>query len=117
MRIDFPGKPPRTARFNPSARLRDELQALAGGHAKIRSHSEKSWASITFAGTRHRLELAFEGEPATEAAETFIASLPDHEFAIRGRLVADAAVVSVDHRMAPEPRMVVQIEVLMLEEE
>lgn len=117
MRIDFPGKPPRTARSNPSARLRDAVQALAGGHAAIRNHSEKSWASVTFAGTRHRMDLAFEGQEAVEAAEMFIAFLPEHEFSIRGRLVADAAVTSVDHRLAPEPRMDVQIELLLLDEE
>ena len=117
MRIDYPGRPPRTARSNPSARLREELQVLAGGHAEIRSHSEKNWASVTFAGARHRLELAFAGEQAVEAAENFIAFLPEHEFSIRGRLVADAAVVAVDHRIAPEPRMDIQVELLLLDEE
>lgn len=117
MRIDFPGRPPRTARSSPSARLRDALQVLAGGKAEIRTHSEKSWASVTFAGTRHRLELMFEGQEAVEAAELFIAALPDHEFSIRGRLVADAAVVSVDHQIAPEPRMDVQVELLLLDDE
>lgn len=117
MRIDFPGRPPRTARSNPSARLRGELQALAEGHAEIRKHSEKSWASVTFAGTRHRLDLAFAGEEAVEAAENFIAFLPEHEFSVRGQLVADAAVVSVDHRIGPDPRMDVQVELLLLDEE
>ena len=117
MQLDFPGRPPRTARSNPSTRLRQELQALAGGHAEIRTHSEKSWASVTFAGTRHRLDLAFAGEDAVAAAEQFIAFLPEHEFSIRGRLVVDAAVVAVDHRIGPDPRLDVQIELLLLDEE
>jgi hypothetical protein len=104
-------------RRNTSERLREDLQALARGHAEIVSHSEKSWASITFAGTRHRLDLAFAGEKAIEAAETFIAWLPEHEFAIPKQLVADAAVTSVDHRVLPEPRMEVQVELLLLDEE
>ena len=108
---------PRGPRRGASERLREELQALAGGHAEFLAHSERSWASITFAGTRHRLDLAFAGEDAVEAAENFIAYLPEHEFAIRGQLVADAAVTSVDHRIGPGPRMEVRIELLLLDED
>jgi hypothetical protein len=116
MRID-PLPLPRGPRRTTSERLREELQGLAEGHALILAHSEKSWASITFAGTRHRLDLAFEGAAAVEAAETFIAYLPEHEFAIRRQLVADAAVIAVDHRIGPEPRMEVRIELLLLDDE
>ena len=108
---------PRGPRRGATERLREELQALACGHAEILAHSEKSWASITFAGTRHRLDLAFAGADAVEAAENFIAYLPEHEFAIPGQLVADAAVTSVDHRIGPDPRMEVRIELLLLDEE
>jgi hypothetical protein len=45
----------------------------------------------------------------------FITFLPEHEFAIPGQLVADAAVVEVDHRLTP-PRMIVTCELLLLEE-
>ena len=108
---------PRGPRRGATERLREELQALACGHAEILAHSEKSWASITFAGTRHRLDLAFAGADAVEAAENVIAYLPEHEFAIPGQLVADAAVTSVDHRIGPDPRMEVRIELLLLDEE
>jgi hypothetical protein len=116
MRIE-PLPLPRGPRRSTSERLREELQALAGGHALIEAHSERSWASITFAGTRHRLDLAFEGDEAIEAGENFIAYLPEHEFAIPRQLVADAAVTSVDHRIGRDPRMVVRIELLLLDEE
>jgi hypothetical protein len=116
MRIE-PLPLPRGPRRSTSERLREELQALAGGHALIEAHSERSWASITFAGTRHRLDLAFEGREAVEAGEKFIAYLPEHEFAIPRQLVADAAVTSVDHRIGRDPRMVVRIELLLLDEE
>lgn len=108
---------PRGPRRGAIERLREEIQALAGGHAEILSHSEKSWASITFAGTRHRLDLAFAGADAVEAAESFIAFLPEHEFAIPRQLVADAAVTAVDHRIGPDPRMEVRVELLLLDEE
>ena len=102
-------------RREPRLRLREALFALAKGQATIVSHDEKSWASITFAGTRHRLELVFEGSAAIEAAELFIAFLPEHEFDIPGQLVADAAVTAVDHRLEP-PRLQVSCELLLLEE-
>ena len=95
--------------------LRKALLELARGEATILGHSEKSWASITFAGARHRIELEFEGAEAVAAGELFIAFLPEHEFAIPGQLVADAAVTAVDHRLEP-PRMQVGCELLLLEE-
>jgi len=104
-------KPRRTT----SDRLRDALMELAAGAARIASHRETAWASVTFAGTRHRLELLFEGAEAIAAGETFIAELPDHEFAIPRQLVADAAVTEVDHRLDP-PRLAVSIELLLLED-
>ena len=110
-------RPPRATRRTPSDDLREELKTLAGGHAEFLAHSEKSWASVTFAGTRHRLDLAFAGEDAIAAAEGFIAFLPEHEFAIPRQLVADAAVTAVDHSIGPDPRMEVRIELLLLDEE
>ena len=92
------------------------LAELAEGHGRVLAHNEVAWASVTFSGTRHRLRLAFDGPSAIEAGESFIALLPEHEFAIPGQLVADAAVVEVDHRLAPDPRLTVTAELLLLEE-
>ena len=112
------GKPKaaRPPRRGPREKLSEALLALAEGKARIAAHSEKSWASITFAGARHRVELVFEGAEAVEAGECFIAFLPEHEFAIPGQLVADATIVEVEHRIVPDPRMVVQCELLLLED-
>jgi hypothetical protein len=113
----FDSKPPAPPRVRKSTgeRLREALVALAGGHGKIAAHREKSWASITFAGARHTLELVFDGASAVEAGEQFIAMLPDHEFAIPGQLVAEANVTAVDHRLQP-PRMQITCELLLLED-
>lgn len=108
---------PRGPRRGATERLREELQTLARGHAEFLAHSEKSWASITFAGTRHRLHLAFAGTDAVEAAEAFIVDLPEYEFAVPRQLVADASVTAVDHRIGPDPRMEVRIELLMLDDD
>jgi hypothetical protein len=111
-----PGKSaPRKRRKGARERLAEALTDLAQGKGRIAAHSETGWASITFAGTRHKVELVFEGADAVEAGECFIVFLPEHEFTIPGQLVADAAVVDVDSRLDP-PRLAVICEILLLEE-
>ena len=106
----------RTARRRTAGeRLAEALGSLAQGRARIISHAESAWASITFAGTRHKLVLEFTGSEAVEAGECFIAFLPEHEFTLPGQLVADAAVTEVDHRLDP-PLLRVACELLLLEE-
>ena len=106
---------PTHVRRETTDRLREALLALAQDQATILSHAETRWASVTFTGARHRVELMFDGTEAIEAAERFIAFLPEHEFDILGQLVADAAVTEVEHRLAP-PRMTVRCELLLLED-
>ena len=111
----------RARRYRPrrttADRVREALLALAEGQASPLTHEEKSWASITFSGTRHELMLDFDGSEACEAGERFIANLPDHEFSIPGQLVAEASVREVDHRFGGEDeRMVVTAVLLLLEE-
>lgn len=101
---------------SPGERLVEALQALASGHGEVLSHRETAWASITFSGKRHSLRMRFDGVVAAEAGESLIAALPDHEFAIPGQLVADATVTEADHRLLPEERLEVLIEVLLLDE-
>ena len=105
----------RKRRRSPGEKLIEALMVLARGKGAITRHTERSWASITFAGTRHRVEMLFEGDEAVEAGECFIAFLPEHEFAIPGQLVADAAVTEVDSTLCP-PQLRVTCELLMLEE-
>ena len=112
------GKPPGPplARRSAGDRVRSALLALSEHRCQVVTHTEKAWASITFAGARHSLSLIFAGAEAVEAGERFIANLPEHEFAIPGQLVADAGIVEVEHRLAPSPRLVVQCELLLLED-
>ena len=107
---------PRRPRRTPSDRLREALLALGEHRGQVLAHSERAWASITFAGARHGFILLFAGEDAVAAGERFIAALPDHEFALAGQLVADATVTEVEHRLLPSPRLIVTCEVLLLEE-
>ncbi|WP_284125977.1 hypothetical protein [Parerythrobacter aestuarii] len=96
--------------------MRTALLALSGNQGEVRHHSETAWASITFAGTRHRLRLEFEGVEAVAAGEELVAALPDHEFTIPRQLVADATVTGVESALEPAPRMLVECELLLLED-
>ena len=96
-------------------RLREALLELAQGKATILHHAEKNWASVTFAGTRHTVELTFEGAIAVEIGELLIALLPEHEFEILGQLVADATVIEVEHQLEPA-LLRVRCELLLLED-
>ena len=61
MYFDNKHRSARPLRRTPAIRLREQLLELAEGKATLLGHEEKSWASVTFAGTRHRIEPAFEG--------------------------------------------------------
>lgn len=121
MRIDVEGDramavTARRGQRQPWAQILAAVLRLAGGKAELLRHSERPWASVTFSGTRHAIALAFAGADALAAGEAFIAALPEHEFTIPRQLVADATVTSVDHETLPEPRMVVEVELLLLED-
>ena len=100
----------------PWLQLLAAVTELAGPRAELIRHTERGWASITFSGTRHLMLLAFTGADAVAAGEWFIAALPEHEFAIPRQLVADATVVAAEHTLLPVPKLVVEIEMLLLED-
>ena len=106
----------RAARRTPWLPLLSTLMELAEGKAELIRHSERSWASVTFSGTRHTVVLSFTGTEAVAIGESFIDALPEHEFAIPSQLVADAAIVEVHHTVLPDPRLEVTAELLLLEE-
>lgn len=107
---------PRPDQRGPWARLLTALLTLAGPHAEFRQHTERPWASVTFSGTRHTVTLAFDGIDAVERGEAYAAALPDHEFAIPGYIVADAAVIALEHSQLGSPGLVVEAELLLLED-
>ncbi|WP_246449618.1 MULTISPECIES: hypothetical protein [Qipengyuania] len=109
-------KAPVRPRRSTTDRLRTALAVLGDHQGQVLTHSERPWASITFAGARHSFAILFAGDAAVASGERFVAALPDHEFAIPGQLVADANIVEVEHRLLPSPRLVVQCELLLLED-
>jgi hypothetical protein len=106
----------RAARRTPWMPLLSAMLDLGQGKGELVRHSERSWASVTFSGTRHTVVLAFTGAEAVAAGEALIDTLPEHEFTIPRQLVADATIVAVDHTALPEPRLEVTAELLLLEE-
>ena len=99
----------------PWARLLDEVLRLAGPDAELLSHAERPWASATFSGVRHTITLAFTGR-AIDQGEDFATALPEHEFAIPGHLVADAAITGMIQQTTPCPRLTLEVQLLLLEE-
>ena len=63
----------RTRRPGSRDRVAEALLALGGERAVLVGHRESPWASITFAGSRHRAELLFEGEVAARLVGEFVA--------------------------------------------
>ena len=119
MQVDPIANPParsQRTRRSTGDRVRMAVLSLANGIGEVQHHSEKAWASITFAGTRHTLRLIFEGDTAVAAGEDLVAALPDHEFTIPRQLVADANVTGVESTLLPEPRTLVECELLLLED-
>ncbi len=102
-------------RRNAGERLRRALERLCEGQGCVLRHRETDWASISFAGTRHTIDLRFEGAEGIAAGEEFITILPDYEFAIPGQLVVEAQIREVDHTLHP-PLMLVSCEMLLLED-
>ncbi|MBS0255936.1 MAG: hypothetical protein JSS36_12215 [Proteobacteria bacterium] len=112
------GPPPAKARAprRPWARLLAEVLALGEGRGELLRHAERPWASVTFSGTRHSLALRFAGLEAVEAGERLIDALPEHEFTLPGQLVADAVITAVSLDALPQPVLVVEAELLLLED-
>jgi len=100
----------------PWLHLLSAVLQLAGGKAELLRHSERPWTSVTFSGSHNTIALNFSGLEAIAMGEAFIAALPDHEFTLPRQIVADASVVAVDHAVSPEARLMVEVELLLLEE-
>jgi hypothetical protein len=84
--------------------------AAAGCPIAVATSDWTRWASATFTGARHSLTLTASASPMLDA---WLVGLGEHEFALRGYLVADIHV----RRMArTEGVVTVVIEALTVEE-
>ena len=70
------------------------LRTMGAAHdVRVESIAARPWASATFVGTRYRVSLS---GPAVPGFRSWLDSLPEGEFALRGHLVADLAIDSVE---------------------
>ena len=66
------------------------ISARAAGAAMIVcATDERSWASATFAGVRHRIDLQVDQDATTD---DWLARLPEADLPLRGHLVAELTV-------------------------
>lgn len=71
--------------------IRAVLEVCGEGSELVGAH-EREWASATFSGARHSLDLLIQAKDEGGALPDTIARLPDHEFDLAGEIVADCAV-------------------------
>jgi hypothetical protein len=70
--------------------LLSQILALLGPGIRLLHAHEREWASITFTGARHRFVLEIpESAMIQPAILRALTGLPDHEFNLRGEIVAD----------------------------
>lgn len=67
-----------------------------GAAVAFESLRSRPWASITFAGERHKLVLCLPGPGAQAAVDAFLEGLEDREFALRDHVVADIEVTGME---------------------
>ncbi|MDG6079767.1 hypothetical protein E3U23_11260 [Erythrobacter litoralis] len=101
--------------FGTAAKLREQLLALADDRGVVLAHSERSWRSATYAGTRHIVSIEFAGHSSMIAGEAMLAALPSHEFILPGELVCEATIKSAERKAAPVSRLTAIVELLLLE--
>lgn len=93
-----------------AAALLRAIRAWDGGAVLLEEQHSRPWASATFVGARHRLEIRLAGMDAERRAERLAGALPQMEFSLARLLVADVAVAA-----RPAPAALV-IEALVLDE-
>lgn len=83
--------------------------AAAGCPIGIARSEMERWASVTFAGARHRIVLTGAASPALNR---WTARLPEAELALRGHLVAD---LTIERRTRQAERVTIELEILTVE--
>ena len=89
------------------------LQARAGAGATIGASRSEAWASATFRGARHAINLHLAGEEATARGAQLAEALDGIEFDLPGHLVAD---IHVRSRIADADGVTLEIEALTVED-
>ncbi len=73
------------------------LVGASAGHGRIVRRTGKAWASATFTGMRHTIEMDFTGPQDVAAGKALAAWLHEREFNLKGHIVADISVTQETH--------------------
>ena len=87
--------------------LRDCFGAL-GAAVTFEKVTSRPWASITFAGERHRLVLRLPGPGAEAAVEGFLDGLEEREFPMRGHILADIEAAGFEREAEGQIRLTLE---------
>lgn len=79
-------------RKDAAARLVQAVLDGIGTTATLHGADEREWASATFSGARHGLDLSIRLPSADAQPPAFLAQLPEWEFDLPGEIVADCSV-------------------------
>ncbi|MEQ1509563.1 MAG: hypothetical protein ABL909_04075 [Sphingopyxis sp.] len=82
--------------MNNAHRICQKVLTLIGPAAELIEAQERPWASATFSGARHIIILRIPLADDAASAPAILSSLPDHEFALPGEIVADCTVTMQD---------------------
>ncbi len=105
---------PRPQRRDCQGQLLAALQAMTGADVTIEQATMRPWCSATFLGAQHRIQLKIAGTDANGRAGRMTEALRDHEFTLRGHIVADVSVDEV--REDNDTGAVVSLAVLTIED-
>ena len=79
-----------------------------GAAVTFEALTSRPWASITFAGERHKLTLCLPGPGAQAAVDAFLEGLEDREFALRGHILVDIEVTGMQRDGDGQIRLTVE---------
>ena len=98
--------PVRKHRKDVGCQLIAQIAALVGPDYIVKITRERSWASVTFSGTRHSVAIGPALNANTPLPSVFAAQIAEHEFDLPGRFVAD---VLLDDRKAQSGAITAEI--------
>jgi hypothetical protein len=76
-----------------AARLVRTIIGGLGTGATLLGADEREWASATFSGARHRIDLMIRLPSSDAPPPSFLTELPEWEFDLPGEIVADCSVI------------------------
>lgn len=104
------------SRLTPNPDVAAALMAQANGHGRLLWHESRPWASANFTGSRDEVAFEYFGREAATIGDVVLAALPDLEFQLEGRTVADATVLWHHRHYRPDQRLVVAFELLLVKD-